>query len=148
MGDFDFLFGRWNVANRRLKERLVGSADWEEFTATAEIRGLFDGAANIDEITFPDGTRGLTLRLYDPVRKVWSLHWSTSDTGVLFPPIVGAFTDGRGEFHGDDSHEGRPVRVRFIWSRTTTDSPRWEQAFSVDGGQTWETNWTMDLTRA
>jgi hypothetical protein len=147
MGDFDFLIGQWRVHNRRLNKRLVGDTEWAEFDATAEVRSLFDGQANIDEITFPDGTKGLTLRLYEPARKAWSLHWTTNETGVLFPPVVGSFTDGRGEFYGDDSHEGQPVRVRFVWSRTDTGSPRWEQAFSVDGGHTWETNWVMDLTR-
>ena len=39
-----------------------------------------------------------------------------------------------------------PIRVRFIWSGVTTPTPRWEQAFSDDGGETWETNWVMDFT--
>jgi hypothetical protein len=148
MGDFDFLIGRWNVSNRRLRERLAGSSEWEEFPATAEIRSLFDGAANIDEITFPDGTKGLTLRLYDPLAQEWSLHWSASTTGRLYPPVVGSFRGGRGEFYGDDTHEGLPVRVRFIWSDITADSARWEQAFSADSGRTWETNWIMIMSRA
>jgi hypothetical protein len=145
MDDFDFLHGRWQVTNRRLKHRLVGSDDWEEFEAVAEIRSLFDGAANIDEMIFPDGLRGLTLRLYDPARQVWSLHWSTNKTGVLFPPVVGSFSGDRGVFYGTDREGSQPVDVRFIWSRGTPGAPRWEQAFSVDGRQTWETNWIMEL---
>lgn len=51
-----------------------------------------------------------------------------------------------GIFFGDDVHEGRPVRVRFIW-RSADGTAQWEQAFSPDGGTTWETNWVMDFTR-
>jgi hypothetical protein len=148
MDDFDFLIGRWRVTNRRLKHRLVGSDDWEEFEALGEIRSLFGGAANIDEIIFPDGTRGLTLRLYDPVRKIWSLHWTTNETGVLFPVVTGSFDGDRGVFYGADREGSQPVDVRFVWSRGTPGAPRWEQAFSVDGRQTWETNWIMDLRPA
>jgi hypothetical protein len=148
MGDFDFLFGTWRVRNVRLKERLVGCTEWEEFISSAWCRGLFDGQANIDEIEFPDGTRGLTLRLFDPAARQWSLYWSSSQTGRLFPPVVGAFAGDRGEFFGDDTEAGTPVRVRFIWSDITPTSARWEQAFSVDGGDTWEINWIMEMTRS
>jgi hypothetical protein len=148
MGDFDFLTGSWNVHNRRLTKRLVGSDEWIEFTAPAVCWPLFDGMANVDEITFPDGTRGLTLRLFDQEREEWSLYWASSGNGTLFPPVVGRFKDGRGVFYGDDTEGGTPVRVRFIWSDITPNSVRWEQAFSVDGGATWEVNWTMHFTRA
>jgi hypothetical protein len=147
MNDFDFLFGTWTGANRRLRQRLVGSDDWEEFTIQSWCKALFDGAANVDEMTFPDGTRGATLRLYDPVAGTWSLYWASSVTGRLFPPVVGRFADGVGTFFGDDTEGGVPVRVRFIWSRITPTSARWEQAMSTDDGQTWETNWYIDLTR-
>ncbi|MEU8415626.1 hypothetical protein AB0C24_22790 [Amycolatopsis japonica] len=148
MGDFDFLVGSWNVHNRRLAKRLAGSDDWVEFTAPAKCWSLFEGKANVDEIVFPDGVRGLTLRLFDPATEKWSLNWSSSDTGRLFPPVVGSFSDGRGVFHGDDTEGDTPVRVRFVWSDITDDSARWEQAFSVDGGETWELNWIMDFRRA
>lgn len=148
MGDFDFLIGSWNVHNRRLAKRLAGSDDWVEFTAPAKCWSLFEGKANVDEIVFPDGVRGLTLRLFDPTTEKWSLNWSSSDTGRLFPPVVGSFSDGRGVFHGDDTEGDTPVRVRFVWSDITEDSARWEQAFSVDGGETWELNWIMDFRRA
>jgi hypothetical protein len=146
--DFDFLTGSWNVANRRLKDRLVGCEDWEEFPATSVCWQLFSGAANLDEITFPTlGHKGLTLRLYGPAREEWSLFWANSRTGLLEPPVTGRIDGDRGEFKGDDSHNGIPVRCRFIWSQITTTSARWEQAFSTDGEQTWETNWVMELTR-
>ncbi|WP_433242121.1 hypothetical protein ACQPYK_37465 [Streptosporangium sp. CA-135522] len=149
MDDFDFLIGTWTVANRRLVEPLVGCTEWEEFPATSIARPVFGGAANLDEITFP--TRefsGLTLRLFDVKREEWSLHWASSRTGTLFPPAVGRFTGGRGEFYGDDIYEGAPIRVRLVWSEITPVSARWEQAFSADGERTWETNWIMELTRA
>src|SRR6266511_141000 len=92
MNDFDFLVGEWTITNRRLRERLVGSDDWEEFASTSVVHNLFDGAANVDEITFPSkGFKGLTLRLFDPEREEWSLYWANSQTGVLFPPVVGRF---------------------------------------------------------
>jgi len=140
---------RSNIANRRLKERLVGCTDSEAFPASSVCQSLFGGWANIDEITFHTwGLSGLTLRLFDHEREEWSLYWSSSDTGRLFPPVVGRFADGVGVFYGDDVHEGTPVRVRFTWSRITPRSARWEQAFSADGERTWETNWYMDITRA
>jgi hypothetical protein len=149
MGDFDFLVGTWTVTNRRLKKRLGGNSEWEEFTSTLACRSLFDGAGNIEEIKFPDGTQGLTLRLFDPQRREWSLYWANSRTGVLFPPVVGGFVGGVGTFRGQDDEEGTPVRVRFIWSKITPTSARWEQAFSADGDAdaSWKTNWIMELTR-
>jgi len=148
LGDFDFLIGNWKVANRRLRQRLTGCTDWEEFEGTSVAWSLLDGRANIDQFTFPGGATALTLRLYEPQREQWSLNWATGAEGVLFPPVVGAFTDGVGLFYGDDTHEGTPVRVRFIWSEITPNSARWEQAFSVDQEKTWETNWIMELTRS
>jgi hypothetical protein len=148
--DFDFLIGSWNVANRRLLEPLTGSSEWEEFPATSICHGaLFGGAANLDEITFPTkGFIGLTLRLYDPVRAEWSLNWVSSRTGLLQPPVSGRFgPDRRGEFYGEDTHQGKPVRARYIWSGITSAAAHWEQAYSTDNGASWETNWTMDLRR-
>ncbi|WP_233289018.1 hypothetical protein [Kitasatospora sp. MBT63] len=150
-GDFDFLVGTWEVANRRLVTRLAGCTEWEEFPGRAVCTGtLFDGAANLDEITFPTlGTTGLTLRLFDPAHMEWSLYWASSRTGLLQPPVRGRFGgDGRGVFHGDDTHDGVPIRCRFVWSDITADSAYWEQAFSADGGESWETNWTMYFHRS
>ena len=147
MGDFDFLVGHWTIANRRLKERLAGCPEWEEFTSTSRCWNLFDGAANLDEFTFPDGTHGLTLRLLDRTTDEWSLNWSSSQAGTLLPPVVGRFDGPDGRFYGDDRHNGTPVRVRYIWSGITPTSARWEQAFSIDGEETWETNWVMEFTR-
>jgi len=146
--DFDFFHGEWEVANRRLTDFLQPGSGWEEFEGTSHCRPLFDGAANVDEIDMPHlGSKGLTLRLFDRESEQWSLNWSSSGTGKLFPPVTGRFEDGRGEFYGDDTHEGKDVRVRFVWSGVSASGARWEQAFSVDDGASWVTNWTMDFTR-
>ncbi|MEU4644827.1 hypothetical protein [Micromonospora sp. NPDC023814] len=149
MGEFDFLVGTWDVANRRLYERHVGSDDWDEFPGVSVARGFFGGAGSFDEITFPTrGFSGATVRIFDPAAGTWSIYWMNSRRGVLeLPPVVGRFTDGVGTFFADDVDEGRPIRCRFVWSGVTATSCRWEQAFSTDGGRTWETNWTMDFTR-
>ncbi|MFI7428009.1 hypothetical protein ACIBPB_13565 [Micromonospora sp. NPDC049836] len=149
MGDFDFYVGTWQVTNRRLRERHVGSDDWDEFPGISVAHTFFDGAGSFDEIRFP--TRdfaGATVRIRDAETGLWSIYWMNSQRGVLEqPPMVGRFVDGVGTFYADDSDEGRPIRCRFIWSRITPTSCRWEQAFSTDGEQTWETNWIMDSVR-
>ncbi len=148
--DFDFWMGRWNVHNRRLRERLKGSTTWDEFEATCVARPLAGGLGNEDEYRtdFAGGFVGLAFRIFNPSTRQWSIYWADSRTGALEPPVVGSFTGGTGVFEGADTFEGRPIRVRFIWSRADTASPRWEQAFSADGGRTWETNWVMEMTRA
>ena len=148
MNDFDFLTGTWDVANRRRARFLDPASPWEEFPGVTRGSVHFGGAAHMDEIEFPTlGSSGLTLRLHDPARGTWSLYWASSRTGTLFPPVSGRFDGGRGEFFGDDEHEGVPVRARFVWSGITADAARWAQAFSTDGGATWLDNWTMDFTR-
>jgi hypothetical protein len=66
---------------------------------------------------------------------------------LLEPPVVGRFAGGRGDFYGDDTHDGTSIRVHFIWSQITPTSARWEQEFSADGGRTWEANWIIELSR-
>jgi hypothetical protein len=148
--DFDFLFGSWRVHNRRLLRRLEGCTDWEEFETTLETRPVLGGLGNIDSFARAgeEGWEGLTLRLFDPQTGSWSIWWAaTSEPGRLLPPVVGGFVDGRGSFFGDDVHDGRPVRVRYEWVDITPTSARWEQAFSADDGETWETNWVMKCER-
>ena len=147
--DFDFYVGVWDVQNRRLVKRLAGSDEWETFPARSVARAVFDGAANLDEISFPTkGWSGLTLRLYDSDSDEWALYWVSDAASRIEPPVVGRWNDRR-EFVGycDDTFEGRPVLVRFIWSGISEATAHWEQAFSIDAGQTWETNWVMDSTR-
>jgi hypothetical protein len=151
--DFDFLIGRWDVRNERLKERLRGSTEWIEFAATSEASYLPRGFGNMDQfIVAEDGWRpgfiGMTVRLYDGANDRWSIYWADNARNVFEPPVVGGFTDGVGIFEGDDQHEGTPVRVRFLWTNESPTAARWEQAFSADGGATWETNWIMNFTRA
>ena len=148
--DFDFLIGEWSVRHRRLKRRLAGDSEWIEFTGPAAVREILGGLGNFDEcrIDLPEGAyTGATLRLFDPATRLWTIYWMDSRSPRLDPPVVGSFRDGRGLFFGDDTFAGTPIRVRFIWSPLTANSCHWEQAFSQDGGEVWETNWTMSFTR-
>jgi hypothetical protein len=148
MNNFDFFIGTWDVANRYLTKRLAGSDEWEEFPGRAVSQAFFEGAGNFDEIVFPTkGWRGATVRTYDSATELWSLYWLSNRTGRMDPPVTGRFVDGVGEFTGTDVWEGQPVRVRFIWSEITDTSAHWQQAFSLDGGKEWETNWHMRFTR-
>ena len=148
--DFDFWFGSWDVRNRWLRRRLAGSDDWEEFDATVVARPLLGGRGNEDEFRtdHAGGFIGMSFRFFDPERRRWSIYWADSRRpGELDPPVFGAFSGDVGVFEGEDLYKGRPILVRFTWSGVTTPTPRWEQAFSDDGGRAWETNWVMDFTR-
>lgn len=148
--DFDFWTGSWTVRNRRLKRRLAGCEDWDEFEATSVARPLFDGLANQDEFRtdHDGGFTGMSFRFFDPETRRWSIYWADSRRpGLLDPPVKGGFDGDVGVFEGEDVLNGRPILVRFTWSGVDTPSPRWEQAFSDDGGRTWETNWIMEFTR-
>ena len=148
--DFDFLMGRWDVRNRRLRARLAGSDEWDVFESTVVARSILDGLGNEDEFRtgFDGGFVAMSFRFFDPVSGLWSIYWADSRrSGKLDPPLFGSFSADIGTFLGEDVFEGRRIRLRFIWSGVTTPTPRWEQAFSDDDGETWETNWTMDFTR-
>lgn len=148
--DFDFWMGRWDVHNTRLRARLVGATEWEEFSATSVARKTLDGLGNEDvfRTSHDGGFTGMSFRFFDPGTARWSIYWADSRRpGLLDPPVLGGFRGDAGLFEGDDELGGRPIRVRFTWSRITTPTPRWEQAFSGDGGETWETNWIMDFRR-
>jgi hypothetical protein len=147
--DFDFLFGRWTVRNARLRERLVGSTIWDEFDATHECRPMLGGIGNVDEMAtdWGGGFIGMSVRLFDLERRRWTIYWAANRTGTLEPPVHGTFTDGVGTFSGADTHAGTPVLARFVWSGITATTAHWEQAFSIDDGQTWEANWRMSFVR-
>ena len=148
--DFDFWMGSWKVHNRYLCERLKGSTDWVEFESTVVARPLLDGLGNEDEFRtdHEGGFIGMSFRFFDPTTGKWSIYWAdTRRPGLLDPPVTGSFSGDVGIFEGADSVEGRPIRVRFTWTGVTTPTPRWEQAFSDDDGETWEVNWVMDFTR-
>jgi hypothetical protein len=150
--DFDFLHGKWNSHNRRLSERLAGSDEWEEFEATIVTRPSLDGLGNQEEFRteYDGGFVGVAFRFFDPASRQWSIYWADSRRPALLlePPVIGSFSGDVGLFECDDTFDGRPIRVRYKWSAVTTPRPRWEQAFSEDGGETWETNWVADFTRA
>lgn len=149
--DFDFLAGRWSVAHRRLRRRLVGDTVWEEFGGECESRPIIGGLGNVDDyvIDLPAGRyRAAALRVFDPAAGRWSIWWVDGRTACLEPPVHGRFAAGVGTFTGADAVDGRPILVRFIWSEITARSARWDQAFSADAGVTWEANWTMRFARA
>lgn len=150
--DFDFLHGHWLVHNRRLRERLVGCTEWETFDALQACRPILGGFGNEDElVTDAFGDRrfiGMTIRLFDPQAREWSIYWVDNRSVQLQPPVRGHFDGGVGTFHGRDAHLGTPVLARFIWTVVSADRARWEQAFSTDDGRSWETNWTMDFERS
>ena len=147
--DFDFEVGDWTVSNRRLRQRLCGCTEWDEFEATATMRAFPDRMGNHEILRSEHvpGYIGMAFRLYDPKTRLWSIHWVDNQYRTMEAPMVGAFHgDGIGMFEGEYELAGRPLLVRFLWSRG--ERPRWEQAFSDDGGATWETNWTMEFRRA
>jgi hypothetical protein len=149
--EFDFLVGSWRVHHRRLKERLASSAEWEEFDGTCSSERIQGGAGNIDENVLwgPESLyRATTVRLFDQKTHSWSIWWFDGRTPrQTDPPLVGRFDDEIGTFLSEDTFKGQPIRVRFRWTQTNSPAPHWEQAFSADGGSTWETNWTMDFLR-
>jgi hypothetical protein len=149
--DFDFEVGRWNIHLKYLKQRLHGSHEWLEGSGTSVMRQMWDGKANVDElsVTLPTGPlEGATFRIYSADSHQWSIYWANRKDGQLGIPMVGSFDNGRGEFYDQEDWEGRKVYVRFIWSNITSRSAHFEQAFSADGGKTWEVNWITDQTRA
>jgi len=149
--DFDFVMGNWQVKHRRLKERLANSQEWIEFDGAMSTRKILGGFGNVEDnlLCFPDEEfRAVALRSFDPVSKQWSIWWLDGRfPGRLDVPVVGSFNDGVGTFFADDTFEGAPIVVRFQWARIHVDKLLWEQAFSADKGNTWETNWTMNFYR-
>jgi hypothetical protein len=150
MNNFDWLIGTWQTTQRKMAKPLSGSGEWETTGGTMTCHNLFGGAANVDEVDLPGfGFKGISLRLLDPITQEWSIYWVSSRNGQLqLPPVTGHFDEhGVGEFFSDEDYDGRPIRVRYRWSNITATTARWEQAFSTDGGRTWETNWESDFTR-
>lgn len=146
--DFNFITGRWLVSNQRLLKRLQDCTEWESFEAVQDGALLLGGLGNMNDLMVEgQGVIGMALRFFNPQTRQWHIYWVSRSDGLLQPPVVGAFAKGIGRFEGTDTHEGRPVRVRFLWSEITPGRARWEQAFSADGGRNWETNWVMTLTR-
>jgi hypothetical protein len=149
--DFDWEAGSWTTQLRYLPEPLTGSTRWVEYRGTSKVRMLSGGRANLVDLSVEGAAgriEGVSLRLYNPKARQWTLNFASVRSGLLTPPVTGAFDDkGRGTFYGVDTVNDRIVLVRFVISEVTTKSARFEQAFSADGGETWETNWIAVDTR-
>ena len=150
--DFDFLVGTWTVRSRKLVHPLTGSNRWETFDGTIRSIRLNDWS-NVDatEFDMPEGVYpGVAPRAYDAKTGLWAIWWidGRNPHGPVDPPVKGRFVDGVGKFYADDTLHGKPIKVRFVWSHISADSARWEQAYSADGGKTWEVNWQQVLRRA
>lgn len=149
--DFDFLIGDWRVAHRRLKRRLAGDQDWETFSGESSTRKILGGLGNLEDnwIDLPGGAyRAIALRSFDPLTARWAIWWLDARAPHhLDVPVIGNFENGVGAFFAEGQLDGRPIRVRFLWTQTKAPSPQWEQAFSDNGGKSWETNWVMAFSR-
>ena len=148
--DFDFEFGSWKTHIRRLLHPLSGSQEWADLDGTSVVRKVWDGRANLGELEVSNSAmhlEGLSMRLYNPESRQWSIYWSNAEDGALGTGMVGQFNNGRGEFFDQEVFEGRTILVRYVWSNTTSKSPHFEQSFSTDGGKTWEVNWITDQVR-
>lgn len=148
--DFDSHIGTWKTHLKRLVHPLSGSEEWTEYEGVTTVRKVWEGRANLVELS-ADGPaghfEGLSLRLYNPQSRQWSLNFASSRGGTLTPPTIGGFVNGRGEFYNQEDFEGRAVFVRFVITLLDADTMRFEQAFSDDGGKTWEVNWVAMDTR-
>ena len=148
---FDFEIGSWKTHVSRLQHPLTGSRSWVEYEGTSVVRALWNGKANLVEldVSGPAGRiEGMSLRLYNPASGQWSLNFANSASGVLGVPTVGEFRNGRGEFYDQEALGERTILVRFVIEQLSEDTCRFEQAFSGDGGHTWEVNWIATDTRA
>ena len=149
--DFDFIIGDWRVHHRRLNQRLCGNDEWTEFPGQSSTCKILGGFGNVEDnlLDFPEGpVRAAAFRSFDPVTRTWSIWWLDGRAPHrLDVPVVGSFVDGVGVFFAADVLDGRPIKVRFTWRPNPGGNPRWDQAFSADNGETWETNWTMEFVR-
>ena len=148
--DFDWEIGTWDTQLKLLKGPLTGSTTWVEYRGTSAVRKVMDGRANLVELSVagPGGKiEGVSLRLYDPTARQWKLHFASIADGQLTPPAIGGFVGDHGEFYAQDSLRGRAIFVRFVIDKVDARTWRFVQAFSDDGGKTWEPNWIATDTR-
>jgi hypothetical protein len=147
--DFDWDIGTWKIHQRRLIHPLSGSTNWVEYTGTDVVQKLWDGA-NTGRIE-SEGPAGhlelFTIRIYNPDAHQWNIYFTNSASGTLSVPAIGDFKNGRGEFYDQETFKGKSILVRFRVSDITPDSCSFDQAFSPDGGKTWETNFVVTETR-
>lgn len=150
--DFDFLYHDWHVHHRKLKTRLAGANDWFEFEGTSNTRPILGGKGNIEDNVIHDPTSGTyratALRSFDVENHVWRIWWLDQRfPASIGAPVVGGFQGEKGLFITNEEWQGRAIKLRFIWLKDADGGPCWKQAFSSDGGQTWETNWVMNFSK-
>ncbi|MGN6187070.1 MAG: hypothetical protein ACTHQM_25825 [Thermoanaerobaculia bacterium] len=148
--DFDFEIGTWRTHVRRLVKPLTGSTTWVEMNGTTVVRPIGNGRGNLVELIAdgPNGRfEGISLRLYNPAARQWSLNFANLANGELTTPTIGEFSGARGEFFSHEKLGERMIFVKFVIIKTSPDSCRFEQSFSDDGGKTWELNWVATDTR-
>jgi hypothetical protein len=151
--DFDFLLGSWKIHLKRMVHPLSGSHEWVEFDGTVVCKPVWGGKGEVEEFNVDAPEKkihilGLALRLYNPTSHQWSIYWANAAKGAVDgPPEVGEFKDGHGEFYGQEEINGRVIFTRYAWSRINTSTPHFEQAYSDDGGRTWEVNWITEQTK-
>lgn len=148
--DFDFYIGKWNIRNRKLKDRLSNCNEWIEFDSTDDTSHLLKGFANMNKFsaTF-DGElfEGIAIRLFNPQTRLWNIYWADSNAVAFDPPMVGSFEGNIGKLYAMDRCKDQDVLVLFHWDKSDPDNPVWSQAFSTDKGVTWEWNWYMYASR-
>jgi hypothetical protein len=149
--DFNFLEGKWNVHNRKLNERLAASNSWSEFESTLHMRKTLNGIGNVENYYATLNGKpfeGMAVRLFNKETMLWTIYWMDSNGGTMDEhPVSGSFEKGVGKFYAKDVFKGKPIIVIYKWDATDPAHPKWSQAFSDDGGKTWEWNWEMTLTR-
>ncbi|MBY0409455.1 MAG: DUF1579 domain-containing protein [Burkholderiaceae bacterium] len=150
--DFDFIIGDWTVSHQRLDERLCGCTTWTGFQGRSSTHKFLDGFGNLEDniLYFATGeVRAAAIRSYDSATRTWSIWWLDGRAPHnLDAPVIGSFSGDIGTFYANDFLNGKPIKVRFIWQKKSVNTATWKQAFSPDGGTTWETNWTMEFTRS
>ena len=151
LNNFDFFIGNWKVAHRQLQQRLANCSEWHDFAGSCAMNTMLGGLGNVDDnvLFHPQGEyRALTVRSFDAENNSWAIWWLDSrNPSKIDTPVLGRFDGGIGKFYAQDHFAGQAIQVRFLWSMEHADQPHWEQAFSLDQGASWETNWTMDFTR-
>ncbi len=148
--DFDFYEGKWKLFNKKLKSRLDGCTEWLEFDSTQEMYKVLNDLGNIDNFKANiDGQpfEGMTVRLFNPATKLWSIYWADSIGGKLDPPVLGSFENKVGHFITKDVFNSKDILVIFRWDARDGNNPVWSQAFSDDNGLTWEWNWYMYMSK-
>ena len=148
--DFDFFEGKWRLHNKKLRSRLNQCTEWIEFESTQEMHKVLNGIGNIDNFLAEfDGKpfEGMTVRLFNPKTRLWSIYWADSTTGVLDPPVVGSFENNVGYFFTKDIFRGKKIIMVFHWDARDKNNPVWSQAYSEDNGKTWEWNWYMYMSK-